>query len=252
MAGATDTLKRRRDGPRRTDLADEIHRADVDPQFQRGGRDHHARLPGLEPLFGMEADLPREAAVMRGDYVGTQVLKAFLEIVRDPLRQPSGVDEHQGGTMRANQFGHPVVHIGPDGISGDGAQFVLRHLHAQIKLATVTHIDDNRLRPVADQKISDKFDRTLGGRKPDPLRFRESQRFQPFQRQGQMRAAFIGSQGMDFIDDDRAHGLKHAPAFLCRQQDEQRFRGGHEDVGRAAQHLLSLRHGCVAGPDQHT
>ena len=47
------------------DLDDQIDRADVDAQFERGRRDHGSQLAALEPLLGFEAQLARQAAVMR-------------------------------------------------------------------------------------------------------------------------------------------------------------------------------------------
>ena len=44
------------------------------PKLQRSRRNDHARLAGLESLFSGEADLPREAAVMRRDGFRPQVL----------------------------------------------------------------------------------------------------------------------------------------------------------------------------------
>ena len=59
-------LQQRGDRTRRTELADEVHIADVDTQFQRRGGDQNLELAGLEPLFGLQAVFPGQASVMGG------------------------------------------------------------------------------------------------------------------------------------------------------------------------------------------
>ena len=65
VAGAADALQRDGDRARRADLADQIHRADIDAQFERRRRHHRAQLAVLEPRFRFEAQSARQAAVMR-------------------------------------------------------------------------------------------------------------------------------------------------------------------------------------------
>ena len=61
-----------RNRPRRTDLAHQIHRADIDAQLQRSGRHHHAQLAVLELLLGFQAQRPGKTAVMRQHRVAPQ------------------------------------------------------------------------------------------------------------------------------------------------------------------------------------
>jgi hypothetical protein len=52
---------------------------------------------------------------------------------------------------------------------------------------------------------------------------------------------------MNLVHYDARDAGKEAARTLRGQQDEQRFRGGHEHVGRFAQHLLTLGGRRVAG-----
>ena len=84
VAGAADALQGDGNRARRTDLAHQIDGADVDAEFERRGRDQHFHLAVLQFLFGREAQLAREAAVMRGDIVFAEPL---AQMVRDALGQ---------------------------------------------------------------------------------------------------------------------------------------------------------------------
>ena len=65
-----------------------------------------------------------------------------------------------------------------------------------------------------------------------------------------MGSTLIRRQRMNFIDDHGTHGLQQAPAFIRREQDEERLRRGDEDMWRTLEHLLPIRHRCIACPDQ--
>ena len=69
MPGASNALQKARDRTRRADLADEIHIADVDAEFERSGGNQGLQLAEFEPLLGGEPVLLRHAAVMSGDGV---------------------------------------------------------------------------------------------------------------------------------------------------------------------------------------
>ena len=58
---ATDALQKRGDGTRRAELANQIHRADVDAEFQRGGGDERFQFAALQ------AGLRRRGAVWPKD-----------------------------------------------------------------------------------------------------------------------------------------------------------------------------------------
>ena len=71
---AADALQRDRDRTRRADLADQIHRADIDAQFERRGGDHGPQFAVLQALLGLQAQSARKAAVMRQNGVLAQPL----------------------------------------------------------------------------------------------------------------------------------------------------------------------------------
>ena len=55
-------------------MADQVHMADVDAQFQRCRRDHDGEFSRLEPPLCIQPDLPGQAAVMRCDSALAQPL----------------------------------------------------------------------------------------------------------------------------------------------------------------------------------
>ncbi len=73
------------------------------------------------------------------------------------------------------------------------------------------------------------------------------QRFQPFQRKRQVRAAFVVCHGVDFIHNHGLNMAQEGTAFFRGQQDVKRLRGGNQDVGRMRQHRPAFRRERVAG-----
>src|SRR6185295_19615878 len=69
VAGAADPLQERRDRAGGSHLDREIDVADVDSELERGRRDERPEASPLQPRLGVEAPLPREAAVMARDGV---------------------------------------------------------------------------------------------------------------------------------------------------------------------------------------
>ncbi len=69
---------------------------------------------------------------------------------------------------------------------------------------------------------------------------------QPFEREGEVRAAPRSDHGMDFVDDDRADRAQHLAAALGRQQQVERLRRGDEDVRRRAQHRRAFSAAVVS------
>ncbi len=64
VAGAADSLKAARHGRRRLDLHDQIDRAHVDAELQRGGGHERADAAGLQEIFHFAALGARERPVM--------------------------------------------------------------------------------------------------------------------------------------------------------------------------------------------
>ena len=97
--------------------------------------------------------------------------------------------------------------------------------------------------------MGDRVDWVLRGGEADALQAVAAERRQPLQRQSEMRAALVGRDSVDLVDDDRARGLEHRAPGLRAEQDVKGFRRCHQDVRRAAAHLLALGGWRVAGPD---
>ena len=110
MAGTAGALQESGDGTRRADLADQIHVADVDAQFQRRGGHQCPQLTALQPLFRVEALVTRKAAMMRGDVLRAQ---PFRQMARRPFGQAARVDEDERSAMFIHQRGEPVVDLRP-------------------------------------------------------------------------------------------------------------------------------------------
>ena len=106
---AADALQERGDAARRADLAHELDRPDVDPQLERRGGDERRELAGAQPRLDAMAAVLREAAVVRGDDVFAEPL---AELVRDPLREPPRVHEHERRAVLAHVRGDAVEHVG--------------------------------------------------------------------------------------------------------------------------------------------
>ena len=103
-----DALQERGDAARRADLAHELDRADVDAELQRRGGHERLERAGAEARLDPPAALLGQAAVVRGHDVVSQ---ALAELVREPLRHPPGVDEHQGGLMVRDVLGDAIDDI---------------------------------------------------------------------------------------------------------------------------------------------
>jgi hypothetical protein len=74
---------------------------------------------------------------------------------------------------------------------------------------------------------------------------------QAFQAESQVHPAFLAGQGVDFVDDHRAHGLEDLPGTRAGEHEIQRFGRGDQDIGRPRQHRLALTLRRIAGANQH-
>ena len=183
VAGTSHALKRHCNGARRSDLANKIHVAYVDAQFQRRGRNHHTCLARLQPFFGGEANLPRKASMMGSDGLCSQrFLEAILKMMRNALDKPARVDENKCRPVFVDKRGEPVIHVVPDGVRGNGAKFVFWNFNLKIHLSPMPDVDDRGPRAAADEEVRDSFDRPLGCGETNPYRRRGGQLVQPFER----------------------------------------------------------------------
>ncbi len=129
---------------------------------------------------------------------------------------PSG-DVLGRGTGRRVQVGHVLD----------------RHHDAQLDLLGAGRGGDGH-RPGAAQERGHVLGRADRGRQADPLGRAavRGQRVQPFQGQGQVRAALVPGQRVHLVHDDRVHPAQRVPR-LGGEQQEQRFGRGDQDVRRA-------------------
>ena len=70
--------------------------------------------------------------------------------------------------------------------------------------------------------------------------------FQPFERERQVRATLIVSDGMDLIDDHGFDIVQDGSASLGRKQDVERLWSGDQNMRRAFQHCPALMHERVS------
>lgn len=98
VPGTPGALQEGGDRAWRTELADQIDIADIQPQLQRCGRHQHSEIAGLEPSLGQQACLARQTAVMRRHAVVTE---------KSPRCQDtsgaSGISQRAGGRLRASR-----------------------------------------------------------------------------------------------------------------------------------------------------
>jgi hypothetical protein len=148
----------------------------------------------------------------------------------------------------ADQLGQPVVHLAPHLGRHHRSQRRARHLDGEVALAHMAGVDDlDFVFALADQEARHLVQRLHGGRQAYAHRGPFAQRFQPLQRQHQVRAALAAGHGVQLVDDDAFHRLQHGAARLGAQQDVERLRRGDQDVRRLAAHALALRGRRVAG-----
>ncbi len=197
---------------------------------------------------------------MRGDKRAQLGSEPLAQLVGDPFGHASGVDEHQRGPVPADVLRDPVQDLRHLLAGGHRAQLVVGNLQRQVQLPAVPGIHDRApRRPVgvvavlarAHQQTRDRRNRPHGGRQPHPLHRPLRDVREPLQGQGQVRAALVRGDGMDFIHDHGPGGAQHGPAPLRGHQQEQRLGGGDQDVGRVLEHGRPLGRRRVAGPDRH-
>src|SRR2546423_13357509 len=150
----------------RSDLAHEIDVPDVDAELERRGGDERLQRPVLQPVLGVEANLLREAAVMRGDRI---LAEPLAQMARGALRHLARVHEDQRRPVLADQLRQPVVVLLPHLVRHDGIERGARELDGEVELAAGTFLDNRASRgvtsrpplPIADQEARDLLYRLL-------------------------------------------------------------------------------------------
>jgi hypothetical protein len=238
--------RKHRDAARRAELAHQLDVADVDAELERGGGHHHLEFAGLETLLGIEARFLRETAV-----VGCDIL------LTETLRRGGGTRAPPCGGVLANtsvvwcSFDEPgelVVHRRPDLARHHRLQRRGRHHQVDVAFADVATIDDAACSAAgkraegfarkqfvlwtssnsgsflpgnacANQQPRDIFYGLLRRGQPDALDTGcaafASMRASVSAR---MRTALGLRDGVDFVDDHRAHCREHLATRGAGQQ----------------------------------
>ena len=184
VTGTANALQKGCDRARRTDLTNEIDVADIDPEFERGGRHERFQFAALQPLFGGEPELLGHAAVMRGDGL---FAKTVGQLARDAFGHAPGVDEHQRRAVVLDEFGQARVNVLPHLVRHHRLERRSRNFDAQVAPTLMSRVDDRNLRSRrairrgADKKMGDRFDRILRRREPDALQAVAAQSREPLQ-----------------------------------------------------------------------
>ncbi len=267
VPSAPDALQAARHRLRRLDLDHEVDGAHVDTQLERRGRDQAGQAARLELVLDDETLLAGERSVMRaGDLphrlscLHRPLRRQVVEPQGDALRRSPVVHEHEGRAMLFDEAQQLGVDGRPDRASrglptlqaGElewGVRFDHRlHRNVDAKVERLAHpgVDDgaDTLRPHEEARHLVEW--TLGGGKTDALDVAAGRSREPFQRQGQVRAALRLRDGMDLVDDDPL-GAAEELARLRREHEVEGFRCGDEDVGGRPQHFATLTLRRVAG-----
>ena len=197
--------------------------------------------------------------MVRGHLGAELIPEPFAKLVGDPLGHAPGIDEHQRGPVTGHVPRDQVQDLGHLLGGRDRAELVVGQLQGKVKLPAVTGINDRTAgRPVrvvavlagAHQQPGDSLDGPLGGGQAHALHRLRRDVPQPLQGEGQVRAALVGRDRVDFVHNDRAGTAEHGSAPLRGHQQVQRLRRGNQDVGRVLEHGGAFRGGGVAGPDR--
>ena len=179
---------------------------------------------------------------------------------RQPLSQASRVGEDEGAAVRLDEVEHTLLDVRPDrgpllgagcrpgDLAGTGPELghvVDRDLDRQVELLHRRRLHHGD-RSSTGKKGGHLVDRTDGGRQADALGRSVEQPVQPLQGEREVGAALGAGHGMDLVHDHRLDARQGRPGRR-RQQQEQRLRGGDEDVGRSSGEASAVVGRGVAG-----
>ena len=164
VRGAPDALQRDREAARRLELDDEVDRAHVDAELERGRGHRAADISALQLLLGREPHRPRQRAVVRHHLVLAQPLP---ERVRNPLHLTPRVGEDERGLVLPDQLRDAVVHLLALLLRGHRRQLVARHFDEDVQRPPRPALDDGA-GPSAGEETADLLDRPLRRRQSHP------------------------------------------------------------------------------------
>ena len=122
VVGTPDPLQEGRDRPRRTHLAGQLDRADVDAELEGGGRHECPKVPGTQARLGAPPPLRRQAPVVGRHLVRSQDL---AEQVGQALGQPAGVHENERRLVALDVGGDALDDVAHLFLRKDGRQLLL-------------------------------------------------------------------------------------------------------------------------------
>ncbi len=172
---------------------------------------------------------------MRADMLFAQTVG---ELAADALDQTSRVDEDERRAVALDELDQAVIDQRPRLVRHHALERRRRYLDREIALARVTGVDDGAfgagfaLGVGADEEARHLFDRLLRGGQTDAQQRMRHERGETFERDREMRAALVGRERVDFIDDDRARGRQHRATGFGAEQDVERLGRGDDDVRR--------------------
>ena len=184
----------------------EIHRADVDPELERRRRHERAHLARLQALLDAQAAVLREAAVVGSDAV---LAEPLAEVVRDALGHPARVDEDERRPVRfdrARRGGRRSRSTARASRPPAGPSPAPRSARSRSRRCPTSTMAHGPALP--DEEPRGLLDGVHGGREADPLRPRLGDRVESGEREREVAAALVAHQGVELVDDDRAHPAK--------------------------------------------
>ncbi len=163
------------------------------------------------------------------------------------------VDEHECGSVLADQFGQLVVHLGPDLSRHHGFKRGSWNLDGEVALANVPGVDDRAVglavgtdAPTAYQETRDFLNGLLRCRQTDTGESATCKRLESLQRERKVQAALAAYHRVNFVDNDRARRREHFSPGFRSEQDVERFWRCHHDMRRALAHAVAFVLGRVA------
>ena len=230
VAGAADALQPARDRARRLDEHDEVDRAHVDAELEAADV---ATMPRSRPALSSDSTCSRCSRDSEPWCARTSSSPASsLRCAASRSASAARVAEHDRGAVRADQLEDARVHVRPDALVGLGIVEPERVRPSRptprecapgsvmSSTGTMTSRSSSLREPastivtgrgpsvvVAAEEARDLVERALRRREPDALRRRVGDRFEPFEREHEVRAALGGRERVDLVDD---HGLDAA------------------------------------------
>src|SRR5207247_4754971 len=249
-ARAPDPRQALRDGLRRADLHDEVDVADVDSEFEGGGRDRRLQLTVFELLLDLETGHLRQGAV-----VGLEVVHAaLLESEGDVFRPAPGVREDERRAMLVDQLAEEVVHPGVRHLHRHGRHVADGAEDREVEVLPRVDLDDVHVADlsilVARKELGLLLDRRNRGAQADPNEISPGLLAETLQANRQQRTALRGADLVDLVEDD-PFDLRELFAELRRAQaDRDALRRRDVNVRRVADLSLTLLRTAVAGPNR--